>query len=47
MKAFEIIAYRSMQMLTIGLGLMFFAAITFAVVQLLTGNYTGTASRTF
>jgi hypothetical protein len=47
MKFLEIVAYRSLQALSISLGLMLFAAFTFAVVQLLTGNYHGTASRTF
>ena len=47
MKTFEIIAYRTLQFSTIALGTMFFIAVAYAVVQLVTGNYTGTACRTF
>ena len=47
MKTFEIIAYRTLQFSSIALGAMFFVAVTYAVVQLVTGNYTGTACRTF
>ena len=43
----EIIAYRTLQFSTVALGAMFFVAIAYAVVQLVTGNYSGTACRTF
>ena len=47
MKTFEIIAYRTLQFSSVALGAMFFIAVAYAVVQLVTGNYTGTACRTF
>ena len=36
-----------MRVWSIGLMLMFTAALVFAIVQLVTGNYHGTASREF
>lgn len=47
MKTLEIIAYRTLQFSSVALGAMFFIAVAYAVVQLVTGNYHGTPSRTF
>ena len=47
MKTLEIIAYRTLQFYSVAIGTMFFVAIAYAVVQLVTGNYSGTACRTF